>query len=137
MPKFNPLSLPPPTVRRESKTFKTLDGQEFTITLQASSGAEILLAMTELEDQLFEKWRDGGPSAPNCPPVRVTQILCRVIARLLVMQTPSDGEDESDLWGFVEWAHLAQRDKSVFAEVNFWASGLTDPKPTATTSSDS
>jgi len=137
MPKFNPLSLPPPTVRREAKAFKTLDGQEFTITLQASSGAEILLAMSELEDQLFDKWQHGGPSAPGCPPVRVTQVLCRVIARLLVMQTPSDGEDESDLWGFVEWAHLAQRDADAFAAVNFWASSITAPNPKATTSSAS
>lgn len=137
MAKFNPLTLPPPTVRREEKTFKTQDGQEFTLTFQASSGGEILLAMGELEGELYEKWKGGGPSSPGCPPIRVTQTLCRVIARLILMQVPGEGEDESDLFSFTDWAILAQRDKQAFAEVNTWANELASPNSTATTTSAS
>ena len=120
MPKFDPSFLPPIETRTVSKSFTTKTGDAFDVTLEMSEGGEQALAILDMQEALWEKWKAGAPSSPGSAPIRVSRTLCLLIARLLVMQAPGEGEEQSDLWQFTHWATLAQRDPAAFAAVNTW-----------------
>lgn len=135
MPKFNPSLLPPVAVRRESKTFATKTGDTFTLTLEISDAGEQSFVILDKREELLERYQFGGPSSAGSAPVKVSATLCTLIARLIVMQAPGDGESEEDLWQFPQWAALAQRDAKCFSAINQWVNSLVDeggdsPNPT-------
>jgi len=132
MPKFDPSLLPAIPVVRETKTFTLKGGQQITLTAQVQDGGEFAYACMDLHTQNLEKWEPGGVPTPAAPPVKITNTLCWMITRLLLVIVPGEDEDESDLWQFQHWAILASRDEKSFSAISAWASSLTDPKDEAT-----
>lgn len=126
MPKFNPAALPSVPVRHETQTFTACDGSTFDIRVAISDGGEQAFAIWDLRDELWEKWQHGGPSAAGSAPVKISKTLCTLIARILAIQVPADGETEADIWQFPAWATLAQRDPKCFTSVNTWVLSLLD-----------
>lgn len=141
MPKFDPSFLPAVQDRRETKVFTAKGGQEFSLTVSVSDAGEVYYAITDKVEEILEKWGEAGPSAPGSPPIKVSQTLAYMIARLLVMQVPGEGESPDDLWQFTHWATLAQRDRAAFTAVNVWVNALLvgdadSPNSDAATSND-
>ncbi|WP_394794872.1 hypothetical protein [Armatimonas sp.] len=124
MPKFNPSSLPPVPTRQESREFTTKSGESFSFTVAISDAGEQQFSILDKRDELWEKWAGGYDTGPGCAPVSVSKTLCFLIARLLLMQVPSEGEAVDDLWQFPAWATLMQRDPGCFLAINAWVNDL-------------
>jgi hypothetical protein len=124
MPTFDPALLPPPPVRRESKTFTTTSGAELTLCAEVSEGGDFDYALLDAHQANLEKWGGGVPQAA-APSIKITDTTCWLITRILLAVVPAEGEEP---WSFIHWATLLSRDRACFSAISSWIGSLTAPE---------
>lgn len=122
---YDPSVLPPVASRTETKTFRVKDGNELFVSVEISDSGEQAFAILDKQRELLDKW-SAAPPVPGAgeSQLKPSGTLCLLIARFLVLQVPSPGQDPATLWNENHWATLSRRDPAAFGEVNRWVTSL-------------
>ncbi len=130
MSRFNPYSLKRRDAVEETRTFTDASQPDLslTLTLRASSGTAAIFAANEQVDRweaMYITGEDGEEPLPMVDPqgeaIPINRTLLSLIAKLVQMEVPQEGERPYDM---KEWATLAERAPFAFAAVGRFAAEL-------------
>ena len=131
--KINPYKMRPNADVVETRTFTDPKQPDdpITLTFTARSGADNTSVITQHVSELVTRYITGeGKDKPPVPvlipgsrAIRITEKYIKIIAMLMDMETPQDGDEP---YTFEEWAAIGAVMPTAFLGITNWMVELTD-----------